>query len=737
MKNPRYRFAAVCAAVALCGAVFGIGPTVAADGGDDLALVTIDYPEDGSLFPPDLAPPTVLWHDDSAADAWRFEVLFQDGSPSLAFPVPGGAPPQGEIDPRCIAATNEIYQPTPYQASAESHKPTPEAWATILRHSAGRPASVTISGYRAEEPSVVISRGKTTWTTSKDPVGAPIFYRDVPLMPSATKEGEIKPLDQTAQPLIAWRLRDVARDESRVLLRDMPTCANCHSFSSDGSTLAMDIDGPGGDKGAYGIVRIQPNTVIRNEQVMTWNAFGDKPQGHHTLGFLSRISPDGNHVVTTVNEALYVQNFTDHKFSQVFYPTRGILAWYSRQTEQIQALPGADDPEFVHCDPVFTPDGKQLVFARAVARDPYERGRPAARYAGDPNETPIRYDLYRMPFDEGRGGTPQRIVGASDNGMSNSFPKVSPDGKWIVYVRSANGQLMRPDGKLWIVPSGGGKARPLSSNRSLMNSWHSFSPNGRWLVFSSKANTPYTQMFLTHIDEQGNDSPALLVENSTAANRAVNIPEFVNIDYEAFESISVPAVDHYQYFSRGNQLAREGKTAEAIAAYELALSGESVEWRVNNWRIHESLSKVLLSTGDLDRALVHIVESLTLNPNNGEMRSNLAFVLVERGRPQEALEHLEIAVQLMPQDPLAHFNLATLRLQLGDPVAAVEDYGRAIELAPDDPAAWLLRGAARQRAGEPVEALRDVMRALELAPADWPRRPDALALQRQLEAPVD
>ena len=66
-------------------------------------------------------------------------------------------------------------------------------------------------------------------------------------------------------------------------------------------------------------------------------------------------------------------------------------------------------------------------------------------------------------------------------------------------------------------------------NTPLMNSWHSFSPNGRWLVFSSKSRSPYTQMFLTHLDEEGNDSPAILIENATAANRAVNIPEFVNI----------------------------------------------------------------------------------------------------------------------------------------------------------------------------------------------------------------
>ena len=43
---------------------------------------------------------------------------------------------------------------------------------------------------------------------SADPVGAPIFYRDVPLMPSETEKGFIKPLAATAVPLIAWRMRN-------------------------------------------------------------------------------------------------------------------------------------------------------------------------------------------------------------------------------------------------------------------------------------------------------------------------------------------------------------------------------------------------------------------------------------------------------------------------------------------------------------------------------------------------
>jgi Tol biopolymer transport system component len=130
--------------------------------------------------------------------------------------------------------------------------------------------------------------------------------------------------------------------------------------------------------------------------------------------------------------------------------------------------------------------------------------------------------------------------------MSNTFPKVSPDGRWIVFVKCRNGQLMRPDSKLYIVPFGGGTARLMRANTSLMNSWHSFSPNCRWMVFSSKARSPFTQMYLTHLDLEGNDSPAILIDNAVAVNPAVNIPEFVNVQGEDIERIEVHVVDDHK-----------------------------------------------------------------------------------------------------------------------------------------------------------------------------------------------
>ena len=373
------------------------------------------------------------------------------------------------------------------------------------------------------------ARAQVRITTSTDPVGAPIFYRDVPLMPTEVEKGVIKPIIPSAVPLVAWRLRNVAESRSRLVMEGLPTCANCHSFSRDGKTLALDVDGPQNDKGTYAIVPLAPRTSSAAKMSSPGTTSPTSRPGSAPSASWPSSRPMARYVVTTVNEDVFVANFTDYRFLQVFYPTRGILAWYDRSTGRIRSLPGADNPSFVQTNGFWSPDGKYLVFARAAARDAYPKGRKMAEYAGDPLEPPIQYDLYRIPFNGGKGGRPKAIPGASNNRMSNAFPKVSPDGRWIVFVQSRNGQLMRPDSQLYIVPAEGGEARRMRCNTALMNSWHSFSPNGRWLVFSSKSRSPYTQMFLTHIDEQGNDSPAILIENSTAANRAVNIPEFVNI----------------------------------------------------------------------------------------------------------------------------------------------------------------------------------------------------------------
>ncbi len=649
------------------------------------AAITIDYPLNGSVFPPEITPPTFIWRDAApAATLWRIAITFADGSPAMRFESHGDRMKIGEIDQRCISANNELPKLTPEQAAAHTWTPDAMAWEKIRKHSAESSAEVIVTGFSQNDPQHVLSSGQTSIETSKDPVGAPIFYRDVPLMPSENEKGIIKPLAPTAIPLIEWRLRSIGQPQSRVVLEGMHTCANCHSFSRDGKTMGMDMDGPQNDKGLYALVSVQPQMIIRSRDMVNWNPTQDRQFAFNRVGFMSQVSPDGRYVLTMLTGAdrapmnnYYVANFKDYRFLQVFYPTRGILNWYDRATKERHPLPGADDPNYVQTNGVWSPDGEYVVFARAEARDPYPADGKMATHANDPNEVQIQYDLYRVPFNDGRGGKAEPIAGASANGMSNSFPKVSPDGRWIVFVQCRNGQVMRPDSQLYIVPAEGGKARRLNANMYPMNSWHSWSPNGRWLVFSSKSRGPYTKMYLTHIDEQGNDSPAIFIDNTTAANRAVNLPEFVNIPPDGMVKIDTPAVDMYRQFDHAAELGEKGQDAAAIVEWTaLAVANP------DDARIHNNLGAALTRTGRIDEAIPQFEKALELNPQYNLVHGNLAGALMKAGRKDDALRQYQMALDAYPESAELHNSFGSVLQAQGHVELATREFARAIELNP-------------------------------------------------------
>ncbi len=674
-----------------------------------VAKIVVDYPEEGSVFPPGITAPTFLWRDGAASNSWRITVSFGDGTEPVRVTSNGQRMQVGPIDPRCVAPTNEPPQLTAKEAEAWTWKPDEGTWKTIQQHSVKAPARLAVDGLRDGKPDTVA--GHAAFTTSADPVGAPIFYRDVPLMPTQNTEGVVQPLPSDAIHLINWRLRDIREPESHTVLTDVPTCLNCHSFSSNGKTMGIDLDGPNNDKGLYALAPVARHISIDDNEVVQWNT--DGRAGKMRVGFMSRVSPDARYVVSTFTgsslefqKAFYVRNFPTYRFLQVFYPTKGMLEVYDRTTGRRQPLPGADDPRYVQTGGVWSPDGKWIVFARALAREPYEKDRPLAKFANDPNETQIQYDLYRVPFNQGNGGAPERIVGASRNGMSNSFPKVSPDGKWIVFVEAKNGEVMRPDSQLYIVPFQGGAARRLRANMSPMNSWHSWSPNGKWLVFSSKARGPYTMMYLTHMDADGNSSPAILIENATASNRAVNLPEFVNTD--GIDDIQVPAIRIYRLIERALDL--EDRKDYAGAAGVLT---QAEQVTPDDARIHNDLATVYYLEGNVDNAIGEVHEALKISPWMPQGHFNLGTFLLQSGRPGEAVPELEKALDLNPSFPTGEEALAQAYGAERDDAAALTHWRRALALDPGSVNA--LVGAARILASSAHAELRNGPEAAKLA----------------------
>ena len=667
----------------------------------DCAALAVTYPRDQTLFPPECVAPIFRWDDDSGANAWLVRVAADEGS----------------------AVTSDVL-------SGKTWRPTSAQWDAIKNQSRGRSAEVLVLGVRHASPAKIVSTAKLAISTSEDVVGAPIIYREV----------NLPFIDAVKDPTkIRWRFGPISTPEQPpILLENLPVCGNCHSFSADGSVMGMDVD-YANDKGSYALTPVKPEVLLSPSEIITWSDFR-REDGEATYGLLSQVSPDGKYAVSTVKDRSVFVPKNDRAFSQLFFPIRGILAVYSRETGEFIPLPGADNPEFVQSNPTWSPDGKYIVFARAPA---YRLRRDSggvlltqeecAEFLEEGKE--FKFDLYRVPFNDGRGGAAEPLAGASHNGMSNYFAKYSPDGRWIVFCKARNYMLLQPDSELHIIPAEGGEARRLECNTSRMNSWHSWSPNGKWLVYSSKANTVYTQLCLTHIDDTGHASPPVLLEQFTAADRAANIPEFVNVRPAALTKIHEAFLDDVSFIRAGDTYLSANEPQNAIQQYRKAL-----ELNPKNPIAHSNLGGVLATEGQFNEAIAHLSEAIRLDPQSHGAHYNLARLLYRANQIDGAIEHYLKAAELKPDLFDAHYTAGILLCSRGRLEEGEQHLAEAVKLKPNSAEARYTYGEALVQGKRVDDALPHLKEAARLAPRDATARyclGNALFLKDDLQGALE
>ncbi len=661
--------------------------------------LTITYPFDNAVFPPEIVAPVFRWLDPESADRdWLVTVRFDDAH---------------------VGFEQVVHVPT--------WRPSPQQWEVMKRHSVDGKAVVNVLGRGSRDGAEAVFQGTVALTTSKDPLTDSVFYREV-ILPFS---------DAVKDPSrIRWRFGSIANDSAPpVVLENLPVCGNCHSFSADGKVLGMDVD-YGNDKGAYALTKVAREMPLATSDIITWSDY-KRDENSPTFGLLSQVSPDGRFVVSTVKDRSVFVARPDLAFSQLFFPIQGILAVYDSATKTFGSLPGADDPTLVQSNPVWSPDGRFIVFARSRAHH-LKNLRDKQKALLTPEEcnefveghTLFKFDLYRIPFAGGTGGTAEPLPGASGNGMSNYFPRFSPDGRWLVFCQSNSFMLLQPDSKLYIVPAAGGEARPMRSNTARMNSWHSWSSNSRWLIFSSKARSPFTQLFVTHIDEQGVDAPAVLLEHLTAPDRAANIPEFVPVAPDAIARINPRFVDDVSLWRSGMALMDAGDLKKAGARFREALAINP-----GNSKAHITLGNTLEAAGNDDEALAHYQEALRLDSSSAIGHINIGNIFLKRNDHARAIVEFQLALRLEPENVYAHYNLGQCYLAVDKLPEALVHLVEAQRQSPENATLCFLIGKVNERIGRRTEALRFYREAVRIRPDYSEARENLAALERSALGP--
>lgn len=687
--------------------------------------VAINYPLTGTVFPPEIPAPLFTWRSDSEKqEQWHVSISLQSG---------------------------EVV----YDTTTESPLWRPDAatWSSLKHMSGNDSVFFSVIGRHRNFAGKKFSAGRISFTFSEDSVGAPIFYRAVPL-----------PFSYAVQNVheIEWYSASIEGGEPHKILDNIPVCANCHSFSQSGD-IAMDVD-YANDKGSYIIAPIKDTVRLTFDKVITWSDYM-REDGGSTYGLLSQVSPDGRFVLSTVKDRSVFVPVDNLEYSQLFFPIKGIIAYYDRETKQFSELPGAADKQYVQSNPNWSPDIREIIFTRAnrYKSAKIDRSESVLLKLEDAEEfisgkKDFKFDLYRIQFNGGNGGKAEPVAGASNNGKSNYFARFSPDGKWVVFCQASNFMLLQPDSKLYIMPAQGGAPRLMNCNTEKMNSWHSWSPNSRWLVFSSKKRGPYTQLYLTHIDENGNDSPPVFLENMAFEKKAINIPEF----FTAKDRAMVKMVDEFSqnalYFNRlASSDIQNKKYKDAIQNIDRAIETDSTFYDAYKNRLFVNLvlgqarSKDDLRVRKTAEQLIEKLirdhpEDLSLHIRRGELRilmgddkgalrdglyvlqqneNNYAgaelitSVYQKMGLDSEAIPYFKKMLELQPDQTHVTYKLALAYSNINQPDSALDLLNSIIDRYPNLAVYYMARAGIYMKKRDVSAAKADYEMAIEAEPENY------------------
>jgi len=301
-------------------------------------------------------------------------------------------------------------------------------------------------------------------------------------------------------------------DESAIITNDATNggCMNCHSFCRHNPEIMLHHQ-----RLEQGGTYFRINGSTRHIDPKPSFVY---PQWH----------PSGRYVAFSTNSTKQVFHTTSRNRIEVFDYSSDVIV-YDVENDRILTTDIIHSATSFETFPSWSPDGKTLYFCSADSvsmPDQYDN----AHYS----LCSIAFDTATQTFDD-RIDT---LYNANVEGGSASFPRVSPDGRYLVFTHHAYGNfsIWHHDANLWMIDLQAPVPQPVESsvlNSPLTESYHSWSSTGRWIVFSTRREDGlYTRPYISHFDGKGHFAKPFPLPQEDAGfsirfMKSYNIPEFV------------------------------------------------------------------------------------------------------------------------------------------------------------------------------------------------------------------
>lgn len=235
---------------------------------------------------------------------------------------------------------------------------------------------------------------------------------------------------------------------------------------------------------------------------------------------------------------------------------------FDRASDLILYDPVKDDVSVISADttrlevfPSWSPDGSYLYYCSTVGEivadenmlDSLSLKGASAKVSKDIRViyNKVRYNLYRRSFDAKtrQFGEEELVYDAVSTGHSVSLPRVSPDGRYVIFAEGAYGcfNIWHHDADIVMVEvpsSAASTVQPVAGSLSLLNSkgyadsYPTWSSNGKWIMCASRRDDGnYSRIYISYFDGRKAHKAFLLPQKDPEYNtlllKSYNRPEFM------------------------------------------------------------------------------------------------------------------------------------------------------------------------------------------------------------------